>query len=95
MADGEDEGAEQTIEEKFEAWYQQRTKREKEQADRRKEPKNFGEFLDRLSAAVVDEAERRAEARNAAVDDEDEEPTRGKRPGGFASWWQGVEQATG
>lgn len=91
--DNEDEGGQQTIEEQFEKWFVERTKREKAQADKRKEPKNFGEFLDRMASAVVDEAESRAAARSQARDDDDQEPSRGEQQGGFAKWWQGEKAA--
>lgn len=90
----EDEGGERTQEEIFESWFQERMKKEQAARDRNKEPKNFGEFLDRLAGAVVDEAEKRAAARAKANDDDDEEPSRGRAQGGFAKWWQGESAAS-
>jgi len=92
--DDQDEGAQETEEERFARYFDERVKREQAERDKRKEPKNFGEFLDRLAGAVVDEAERRAEERNKPRDDDDEEPARGRSQGGFARWWQGEANAS-
>lgn len=73
-----------------EAAVQKRLDEADKQRNRGKQPKDFGEFLDRVSDAVIDRIEQRGNERRKAADDADQEPERGGgEQSGFAKWWSG------
>ena len=59
MPDDQNPDDGQDLETMFESWYSKRRDEEKRTADRNKDPKNFGEFLDKVSDAILDRAEQR------------------------------------
>jgi hypothetical protein len=87
MADETDEGLD--LEAQFEVWYQERTKRDEDQKNRSKQPKDFAEFLDRVADAVWERGEARAAKRRQDADDADQAPARGAAESKLAQWWNG------
>lgn len=84
--------------ERFEQWFVQRQEREQAKKDRSKQPKDFGEFLDRVADAVLDRAEARQAERRKAADDAEQEPGRGGGEGDgvgakLRGWWGGEQTA--
>lgn len=78
--------------EHFASFLDQREETKRKQAEKRKAPKDFGEFVDRVADAVLDRAEERAANRRKAADehDDDDEPSRGSGDkSGFAKFWGG------
>ena len=93
--DNDDDGGAPFTEKQVESFLQildQRDKAKQRKADRDKEPKGFGDFLDRVADAVLDRAEERAAARaKAAEGQNDEEPSRGDQDtrSAFRKFWEG------
>lgn len=82
------------LEEMFEGWFQERMKREDAKRNRNKQPKDFGDFLDRVADAVWERGEERAAARRKEAEDADQEPDRGRRePSTLEKWWGGSKSA--
>jgi hypothetical protein len=67
----------------------ERASAEAKKRDRNKQPKDFGDFLDRVADAVLDKIDERAEQRRAERDAEDEPPSRGKGDSAFSRFWNG------
>lgn len=87
------------VQEQFESWFQKRQEAEEAKRNRNKQPKDFGEFLDRVADAVLDRAEARQAERRKAADDGEQEPGRGGDDGGgFAAgvrrFWGGESAAS-
>ena len=57
--------------------------------NRNKQPKDFGDFLDRVADAVLDRMDERVAERRKAAEDADEEPTRGRGDSAFSRFWNG------
>lgn len=88
MAEQSERDDELSIEAQFDKWYEEREAANKKKADRSKQPKDFGDFLDRVADAVLDRAESRAADRRKADDEADEAPDRGDRNvSGFQRFW--------
>lgn len=77
---------------KFAAFLEKRDAEQARKRDRNKQPKDFGDFLDRVADAVLDRAEARAAERRKRDDDADEAPDRGRGTSGFQRFWGGGEQ---
>src|SRR5262245_42508922 len=82
------------LEDMFESWYQERVKKDEAKRNRNKQPKDFGEFLDRVADAVWERGEARAAERRKAAEDADEEPDRGAGQSKFQQWWSGERSAS-
>jgi len=85
-----DDGDDRSLEDQFEDWYQERVKRDEKKKNRNRQPKDFGDFLDRVAEAVWDRADAISEERRKAREDADEEPSRGEgQQSAFSRFWQG------
>jgi hypothetical protein len=68
---------------------EERAKAAEAKRNRNKQPKDFGEFLDRVADAVLDKIDERAVQRQADRDAEDEAPSRGRGESAFSKFWNG------
>lgn len=73
----------------IDAGVSRRLEEEEKRRNRNKQPKDFGDFLDRVSDAVIEKLENKGKERRAAAEAADQEPERGGPKGGFAQWWKG------
>lgn len=93
MPDDDDTGDGETLEETVERMFQERVTADEKKKNRGKQPKDFGEFLDRIKDEVADGVLEKIDARNAKrredADNADQEPERGDAKGGFGRWWGG------
>lgn len=87
--DDDDDGATETLEEKVERLVSEREAAAERKRNRTKDPKDFGEFLDRVADTVIERIEERGAQRRKAADDDDQEPARGKSTSAFQRWWTG------
>lgn len=97
MATDDDQGTDSgDLEELFEGWFQERMEREEQKKNRSKQPKDFGEFLDKVADAVWERGEQRAAERRQAAEEGEQPPTRGvKEKSAIERWWSGdKEQAS-
>lgn len=87
--DDDDDGATETLEEKVERLVSEREAAAERKRNRTKDPKDFGEFLDRVADTVIERIEARGAQRRKAAEDDDQEPARGKPVSSFQRWWSG------
>lgn len=93
----DDESSEENgdLEELFEGWFQERMEREEAKKNRAKQPKDFGEFLDKVADAVWERGEQRAAERRQQREDDDQAPDRGrKEKSAFQRFWEGDREAS-
>lgn len=82
------------LESMFEGWFQERMEREEAKKNRARQPKDFGEFLDKVADAVWERGEQRAAARRKDAEDGDQPPAKGTGSSKFAQWWGGESAAS-
>lgn len=93
MADEPIDDDDDDIESRFESWYQERQAADEKKRNRAKQPKDFGEYLDRVADAVLDKIEERANKRREEREQADEAPARGSGESKFSQWWGSGERS--
>lgn len=87
-----DDNGDETVAETVERMFQERVAEDEKKRNRGKQPKDFGEYLDRItdevSDAVLSKLDKRVADRRAAEENADQPPERGERKG-FGNWWGG------
>ena len=77
------------LETMFEGWFQERMEREEAKKNRAKQPKDFGEFLDKVADAVWERGEQRAAERRSQREEGEQAPARGAGKSAIERWWTG------
>jgi hypothetical protein len=80
------------LETMFEGWFQERMEREEAKKNRAKQPKDFGEFLDKVADAVWEKGEARAAQRREQREEGEQAPARGASKSAIERWWTGDKE---